>query len=305
MGNSTIFDDVLRTIQERLPKLLIPLVNEVFHTTYPMDTEVTRLPEEYQKLISKVVADSCNRVGGMVYHFECQSKKDGRMILRMVEYDFMIALSESREKKNREELYFPRSCIIYLRSTENTLAEEEMKIYLADGQSVTYKVPVLKLRDYNVDEIFEKNLLILLPYYIINYEKDISKIAKDEQRTQKLIEEYKNIAVRLEKIAKNGDIGLFRDLVRMMRRIMEHLLRKEPNLKERVSEIMGGKVLRLPSDELREAKEAGVAEGILTGKIEGIKSVILNMLKQGVSDEDICKFAACDMNLVEEVRETL
>lgn len=56
MGSSTIFDDVLRTIQERRPKLLIPLVNEVFHETFPADTEVTRLPEEYQKVISKVVA---------------------------------------------------------------------------------------------------------------------------------------------------------------------------------------------------------------------------------------------------------
>lgn len=34
MDNSTIFDDILRTIQERRPKLLIPLVNEVFHTSY-------------------------------------------------------------------------------------------------------------------------------------------------------------------------------------------------------------------------------------------------------------------------------
>ena len=58
MGNSTIFDDVLRTIQERRPKLLIPLVNEVFHTAYPENMKVTRLPEEYQKVVSKVVADS-------------------------------------------------------------------------------------------------------------------------------------------------------------------------------------------------------------------------------------------------------
>ena len=40
MENTTIFDDVLRTIQERLPKLLIPLVNEVFGTTYSNDTKV-------------------------------------------------------------------------------------------------------------------------------------------------------------------------------------------------------------------------------------------------------------------------
>ena len=77
MGNSTIFDDVLRTIQERLPKLLIPLVNEVFQTSYTKEAEVTRLPEEYQKLLSKVVVDSCNKIEGIIYHFECQSRPDG------------------------------------------------------------------------------------------------------------------------------------------------------------------------------------------------------------------------------------
>ena len=84
MSDSTIFDDVLRTIQERLPKLLIPLVNEVFHTSYSADTEIVRLPEEYQKLLSKVIADSCNQIDGLVYHFECQSRTDGSMILRII-----------------------------------------------------------------------------------------------------------------------------------------------------------------------------------------------------------------------------
>ena len=77
MGNSTIFDDVLRTIQERRPKLLISLVNEVFHTNYAENTKVTRLPEEYQKVVSKLVADSCNRIEKQIYHFECQSTNDG------------------------------------------------------------------------------------------------------------------------------------------------------------------------------------------------------------------------------------
>ena len=43
---------------------------------------MTRLPEEYQKVVSKVVADSCSKMGDTVYHFECQSKKDRSMILR-------------------------------------------------------------------------------------------------------------------------------------------------------------------------------------------------------------------------------
>ena len=148
-------------------------------------------------------------------------------------------------------------------------------------------------------------MLILLPYYIINYEKEISKIAKDEERTQQLIEEYKSIVIRLEKVAKNDDIGFFRDLAGMMRRIVEYLLRKEPGLKERVSETMGGKVLRLPSDELREAKEAAMAEGRVAGLTEATMIIVENMLKRGMTDEDICALAECDMTLVEEVRAKL
>ena len=78
--NSTVYDDVLRTIQERHPELLIPLINEVFHTSYPETTKVMRLPEEYQKLVSKVVADSCSMIGNRIYHIECQSTKDGKMM---------------------------------------------------------------------------------------------------------------------------------------------------------------------------------------------------------------------------------
>jgi len=305
MEDSTIFDDVLRTVQERLPQLLIPLINEVFDSSYSEKTEVTRLPEEYQKLVSKVVADSCNRVGGLVYHFECQSKKDGSMILRMVEYDFMLALSGAWGNKEETCLQFPRSCIIYLRSNKNTLKEEQMKIRLADGQIVTYRVPVLRLRDYSVDEIFEKNLLILLPYYIINYEKELSEIAKDEKRTQSLVGEYQKIILKLSEVTKNDDAGLFRDIAGMMRRILKYMLRKEPDLKERVSKVMGGKVLRLPSDALREAKALGVASGKAEGKTETTINIVQNMLKRGMSEDDICALAECDITLVAEARAKL
>lgn len=301
MGSSTIFDDVLRTIQERRPKLLLPLVNEVFQTSYAPDTKVMRLPEEYKKILSKVVADSCNEIEGLVYHFECQSKKDGSMILRMVEYDFMIALSDSRKRKDKQELHFPRSCIIYLRATKSMLAEEELRIVFADGQKITYKVPVLKLKDYSIDEIFEKNLLILLPYYIINYEKELSTIAKDGAKTQKVIEEYRSIVRRLEEVTKDDETGVFHDIMKMMQSVMRHLLRKEPELKERMGDVMGGKVLPLPSDELREQRALGVQEGISQGK----RNIVFNMLKRNMSIEDICAMTECDEAFVEQVRAKL
>lgn len=35
MTNNTIFDDVFRTMVEKMTYLVVPLINEVFHTAYP------------------------------------------------------------------------------------------------------------------------------------------------------------------------------------------------------------------------------------------------------------------------------
>ena len=309
MKNTTIFDDVLRTIQERRPELLIPLINEVFHTSYSVETKVNRLPEEHQKLLAKVIADSCNEIDGKTYHLECQSTKDGSMAIRMVEYDFMIALSKGIRTGNKESLYFPRSCIIYLRSTKNTLSEESVEIVFSDEQSVTYRVPVLKLKDYKIEEIFQKNLLILLPYYIMNYERDLSKIANDEEKISQLITEYRRILEQLDTVTKDDTTGLFQDILKMMQRVMRYILRKQPEFRERMDNVMGGKVLPLPSDKLREERETGeklgydkgLSHGLSQGQIQEKRETIINMLKLEMPIDAICKVARCNEEFVEQV----
>lgn len=42
MANNTIFDDVFRTMMERMPQLIIPELNEVFGTNYPVDIPVVQ-----------------------------------------------------------------------------------------------------------------------------------------------------------------------------------------------------------------------------------------------------------------------
>ena len=152
-------------------------------------------------------------------------------------------------------------------------------------------------------------MLILLPYYIINYEKDTLEIAKSVEKAKRLIEEYHTIISRLEEVTKSDNTGLLHDLMQLMQRVMNYLLRKEPVLKERMSEEMGGKVLRLPSDELREAREAGISQGICCGKEAGKEEktqiVVTNMLKRGISNADICAMAECDEVFVEQVRKKI
>lgn len=297
--NSSVYDDVLRTIQERHPELLIPLINEVFHTSYAETTKVTRLPEEYQKLVSKVVADSCSMIGNRIYHIECQSTKDGKMMLRMVEYDFFIALADAQKQNGHYRLRMPKSCVLYLRGDANVSNEDELELELADGQTVIYRVPNAKIGDYTIDRIFEKKLLMFLPYYIMRYEKHFEKIAQDEENTKKFIEEYSNILVQLAEVTETDQEGLFQDLVRLIRRILDYQLRKENNLKERMDEIMGGKVLDLPSDQLREERRKGIEQGIE----QGIGALIETCREVGVRQADTAAKLKSKFSLPDELIE--
>lgn len=47
MANSTIFDDVFRTMLEKMPQLIIPLINEVFGTDYPGDIHIVQKRNEH------------------------------------------------------------------------------------------------------------------------------------------------------------------------------------------------------------------------------------------------------------------
>ena len=79
-GTGTIFDDTFRTIQQKMPRLLIPIVNDAFGTHYSMQEEVRRLPEQYREKVSKVIMDSCSMIGNRAYHLEVQSYKDGKTV---------------------------------------------------------------------------------------------------------------------------------------------------------------------------------------------------------------------------------
>ena len=61
--NNTIFDDVFRTMIEKMPYLAVPLINEVFHTSYPEDVKITQLRNEHQQEDGEIITDSCLLIG--------------------------------------------------------------------------------------------------------------------------------------------------------------------------------------------------------------------------------------------------
>ena len=109
MESSTIFDDVFRTMLEKMPQLAVPLINEVFGTSYPEDVKIIQKRNEHQTQNGRIITDSHLLIANRIYHIECQSTDDSTMVIRMIEYDFAISLEHVQKENGRYRMYFPQS----------------------------------------------------------------------------------------------------------------------------------------------------------------------------------------------------
>ena len=269
--NNTIFDDVFRTMIEKMPYLAVPLINEVFHTSYPEDVKIVQLRNEHQQEDGEIITDSCLLIGKKMYHIECQSTDDTTMVIRMIEYDFAIGIEHAEKRGRRYRIEFPKSCVLFLRSSGNTPDYLEVDVVFPDGNIYVYSIPTIKISDYTKDSIFEKNLLMLLPFYIMRYEKKGHDLNNNPELFQILLNEYEEIRINLEKeLTETGRSELYTDLTKLIVKIADYIFRKEEDVRKGIGEIMGGKVLELESERLKAEGEAiGQARGEAIGQIQG------------------------------------
>ena len=164
----TTFDDVFRTIALKIPQLMIALINEAFGVDYPDDVEVVQLRNEFVSDSGKVITDSIFYICGRYYHIECQSNPDSTMAIRMIEYDFAIAHEHAEKTPEGYTIRFPESALLYLRHNSRTPDSLNVKVEMPDGQAARYTVRVFKAQEYSREEIFRKNLLVLLLKYLLH-----------------------------------------------------------------------------------------------------------------------------------------
>ena len=259
--NNTIFDDVFRTMIEKMPYLAVPLINEVFHTSYPEDVKITQLRNEHQQKDGEIITDSWLLIGKKMYHIECQSTDDTTMAIRMIEYDFAIAVENAEKQGRRYRIEFPRSCVLFLRSSGNTPDYLEADVIFPDGKTHVYSIPAIKMADYTKDHIFEKNLLMLLPFYIMRYEKKKHDMRKNLELLQILLDEYDEIRINLEKeLTETGKAELYTNLTKLIVKIADHIFEKEEDVRKGIGDVMGGKVLELESERLKAEGEARLGD---------------------------------------------
>lgn len=261
-NTADIFDSVFKTLLQRFPKLAVALINEVFHADYTENEVIIQGRNEYHSMDGKVINDAMIRIRNKIYHIECQSTSDGLMVIRMVEYDFKIALEETRNilmdelkkkpgDRGREliRFQFPQSCMICVRSGIEQEESLKLQIVMPNGQEALYEIPVVQAQSFSKEDIFQKRLLILIPFYVLRYEKDI-KSGKNEI-LDRLEQEYEYIKEQL--IEEGNSINeprLYYDLAVLSQRILDYVGRDNRDYKERMGSIMGGVILEMESDKI-------------------------------------------------------
>ena len=231
----------------------------------------------HSKNSSLIITDSYIQIGGKKYHIECQSTKDGTMIIRMFEYDSQIAIDSAEIDGNLLTVKFPNSAVLYLRS--NSITPDIMQVQIeTPGGSISYDVHVIKINNYTIDDIFDKELYIYIPFYIFTFEPSFGIIEKDKERLEQLKDQYNDIVHRLEKACKAGKITEYqkRTILDISSIVLDAIAAKYENIKKEVDVIMGGEVLDYPAKRIlnqvrKEGLELGRSEGIQLGRSEGIQ----------------------------------
>lgn len=293
---NTAYDDVFRTLLVDCRELIIPVVNEVFHTNY-IGTESVVLYEneifmrQQDAEEEKIVTDSSFAIISLTgeskrYHLECQSSIDGSMLIRMYEYDSQLALQNRELIQQTLVVRFPESAVLYLRHNESIPDVFEIRICTPNG-CISYNVPTLKVQQYDIETIFEKNLLFLIPFYIFTYEKQFFEINDNMEKLKALKKEYLMITEKLEKFVEIGVINGYikKTICEMSERVIIKIAAKYESIRKEVTSIMGGKVLEY---EAKDILRKGIKEGIEVGKMDTLCELVNDGL---ISVEEAAKRA--------------
>lgn len=297
----TIYDGAFRTILHDCCKLIIPVINEIFGETYTGEEEVRFFPNEHfldqqdEPDKERITDANFAIIGSMMkkYHLECESSPpDGKITIRLFEYDAQIALDEGKITEETLTVTFPNTAVLYLRAYQKT--PDKMKyVIVTPGGTVQYDVPIMKVQTYSIDAIFEKELLMLIPFYIFSHEKSFSEYNSNEQKLEKLKAEYQNILERLDKLEQRGVLGAFdkRTIIELSGDVVRELTKKYEKVQKGVGDMMRGALIET---EARTILNQGISQNQ--------RETALRMLKRGkLTVEEIAEDTGLSITEVEQL----
>lgn len=216
------------------------MINEIFKEDYNGDEKIEFHPNEHfidqqDAADQERITDTNFIIYGKKkkkYHLECESSlPDGRMTIRLFEYDAQIALDEGEVIHETLTVTFSNMAVLYLRNYKKT-PDKMRYVIKTPGGSVEYDIPIIKVQEYTLEDIFSKRLLLLIPFYIFSHEKKFMVYNSNEQKLEELKAEYRDILKKLDKLEQEGSIGAFdkRTIIELSRDVIREIAQKYENV---------------------------------------------------------------------------
>lgn len=289
---NTPYDDAFRTMVRKCDDLVIPMLNYMFDEHYSCNEKIIRAANEEfaqqdEGILTKRITDAQLLVmsDGKHYHVECESStKTGSVLIRIYEYGSMIALDDSAfdEESCHLTVRFPHAGILYLRSNGKIPDVMTIEIFVPNGESCVYQVPVMRRSDFTIDQIFEEKMYMLIPFYLFGYESQLPEMNESEERLQVLLDEYEKITNRLDELVESDELSSRSRyvIIQMIKRVADKLATGHENVKKKVGDLMGGHVIDL---DIFRAEDAAEARGEVRGEDRKLIKLICRKLRKGKS----------------------
>jgi len=206
--NNQIFDHTFKRILTLSKKAIINLINGLFETQYPVDSKIVyNWTEHTNRDLAWRLADTILSINDMhYYHIEAQMTEDEEIVFRVFEYGFGHAYQNRIVEKGGETLVFPEPRIVYLSGTSLQKIPEEYSLTLDFGTQgkFNYKVPVIKLQNISIEELNNRKMIVLIPFFLLKLRKELQK-----ERTKENMEALQKLILYdiIGSINKNEELG--------------------------------------------------------------------------------------------------
>ena len=109
------------------------------------------------------------------------------------------SFKDNAKKKGAQDalsVEIPSSGLLVLRDDGDPPECMRFEIRTPDG-SVTYKAPVIRMSDYTLEDIFNKKMYFLIPFYFFNLEKQFDRYNADQEELETFAEIFCDIIQRV------------------------------------------------------------------------------------------------------------
>ena len=196
-----IFDRTFKRLLRLSSGAIILFINALFGTKHPVTAKIEYLSTEHiTDKLDYWVGDVLLLVDGRhKYWVEAQITEDESMAFRIWNYTYLEGLKTKKTKGGVTTIKLVPATVIYLEHTKNTPDELTLNIEDMDKNIHSIKYRTLKLLDYSMAELEERNLTILLPFYLLKLRKRV-KAARSEKGLEKLSAEMVDLIKELGRI---------------------------------------------------------------------------------------------------------